>query len=191
MAAQSGLGSRWRSWRRTHPVGWLGRFSLTIRNSRHRYHLASRPQRANHLAAFGHAVGGIGAIVFGIAAFAVALRSIAGCSIALTLHGLHAIRHVHVGHCHVGVSGCAHRRRRSILVHSRNSRPARRKRQRDRDQDSKYGANDVQELRRLQATIMKPSRIRSRHNKFASQAAGVARTPGVDCNVKYMPNKLK
>jgi hypothetical protein len=159
VAAQSELGSRWRCRRSAHPVGWLCRFSLTIRNGRSRHRLASRLERADYLAALGHAVSGVGTFVFGVAALAVTLIRRAGAT-----HRLHAIRHVHVGHCHVGVSGYARCHWRGILMHSRNRRHTRRKRQGDRDQDCKNGANDVQELRCLQATIMKPSTIRSRHD---------------------------
>ena len=136
-----------------------------VGNHRQRHDFAGGLQCADHLAAFDHAVGAIGALVFGIAALAAALGSRrVRAADALSVHRLHAIRHVHVGHCRAGVSGSARRSGSTILVHSRNRRHARRKRQRDCDQDCKNGANDVQAFWYLQATIMKPRRFRSRHD---------------------------
>ena len=164
VAAQTELGSRWRSWRSAHPVGWLSRLSLTIRNGQHRWHLAGRLHCADHLATLGHAIRGIEAFVFGVAARAGPRRRIAGNAAARTLHAFHAARHVDIGDRHVGVSGYAYRRCHGFRAISRNSRKAWRKRQRDRDQNRKYGTNDVQVLRHLHATIMKPSDSRSRHD---------------------------
>lgn len=134
VAAQSELGSRRRCWRSAYPVGWLCRLSLTIRDGRQRYHLASRLDRADHLTALGHAVGSIRAFGFCIAALAIGLRRVS----AIALHRLHAI-----GHIRVRVSR-HHRSMWFARLHCRKRRCDRRERQCESDQYREECAGSVQ-----------------------------------------------